>query len=156
MTTVRWSGNLTKHFTLEEYYIGNSPSASLTITKRAYLFARLLEKFRVWLDKPMIVTSWKRSKSLNKRVGGISTSNHLTGCAADWHISVKITEAMFIKYAKRWKQICIAAGVVGEAGLYTWGVHFGIQNDAQVKANGGKFVNWDSRSGKQITGAFDI
>ena len=156
MATVKWKGNLTKHFTIEEYTVGNAPTATLTITERAYHFAMLLEEFRVWLDRPMIVTSWKRSEALNKKVGGISTSNHLTGTACDWHTNITITQEKFIKYAKKWKKICKKHGFVGEAGLYTWGMHLGIQNTKQAKANGEKFFHWDSRSGKQKNNPFKI
>lgn len=156
MATVKWKGNLTKHFTLEEYTVGNAKNATLTITERAYHFAMLLEEFRVWLGRPMTVTSWKRSEALNKSVGGISTSNHLTGTACDWHTNIPITQEKFIKYAKKWKKICKAHGFVGEAGLYTWGMHLGIQNDKQAKANGNKFFHWDTRSGKQKNNPFRI
>ena len=156
MATVKWKGNLTKHFTLEEYTVGNSPNATLTITERAYQFAELLEIFRDWLGRPMTVTSWKRSEALNKKVGGIATSNHLTGTACDWHTNIEITQEKFIKYAKKWKKICKAHGFVGEAGLYEWGMHLGIQSDKQAKANGNKFFHWDSRSGKQKNNPFKI
>lgn len=156
MAIAKWSGNLTKHFSLDEYIVGNANTATLTITRRAYKFAELLEEFRDWLGRPMTVTSWKRSKALNNKVGGIATSNHLTGTACDWHTNIIIDEKRFVKYAKKWKKICKAHGFVGEAGLYKWGIHFGIQNDAQVKANGGKFFHWDTRSGKQKNNPFKI
>ena len=166
MTAIKWNGNLTKHFTADEYVIGNSPKATLTIDMRAMAFARLLEKFRVWLDRPMIINSWKRSEALNREVGGIASSNHLKGTAADWHTNIPITEALFIKWAKKWKKICKASGLVGEAGFYPWGIHFGIQSEAQIKANGGRFVNWktiyvtDPKTGKKIakqtTGYYNI
>ncbi len=34
-------------------------------------------------DAPIIITSGYRSPELNKKVGGSTTSNHLTGCAVD-------------------------------------------------------------------------
>ena len=34
-------------------------------------------------DDPIIINSGFRSPEVNKAVGGVSTSNHLTGCAAD-------------------------------------------------------------------------
>lgn len=154
--SVKWKGNLTKHFSEAEYTVGNSPNATLSINKEVIDFANCLEEFRVWLRRPMTVTSWKRSKALNEKVGGIATSNHLTGTACDWHTNVKIDADRFVKYAKKWKKICKAHGFVGEAGLYTWGAHFGIQSEAQIKANGGKFFNWDSRSGAQKNNAFKI
>ena len=34
-------------------------------------------------DDPIIINSGFRSPEVNKAVGGVSTSNHLTGCAVD-------------------------------------------------------------------------
>ena len=34
-------------------------------------------------DDPIIINSGYRSPAVNKAVGGVATSNHLTGCAAD-------------------------------------------------------------------------
>lgn len=162
MTAVKWSGNLTEHFSVDEYIVGNSKNATLTITRRSMGFARRFEKFRKRLGLAVIVTSWRRSEALNKQVGGIATSNHLTGTAADWHTTVPITEKLFIKWAKWWKKICKAGGYVGEAGLYfdqngkPYFIHFGIQNENQLKANGGKFIHWKTiyvknSSGKLVT-----
>ena len=36
---------------------------------------------------PIIITSAFRSPAVNKAVGGVSTSNHLTGCAADIRVA---------------------------------------------------------------------
>ena len=43
----------------------------------------------MWLEAlrqaqgPIVINSGYRSPQLNKRVGGVNTSNHLTGCAVD-------------------------------------------------------------------------
>lgn len=85
------------------------------------------------------------------KVGGIPTSNHLTGTAIDWHLyNHTITTEEFKTYCRKWAQICKEVGCLGEAGIYTWGVHLGMQNPTQAKVNGRKFYHWDSRSGKQI------
>ena len=144
MGNIIWKGQLTKHFSQSEYMVGNT--GDCPITREAYLQARMMEQFRKWLDRPIIVTSWYRSPALNKKVGGIATSNHLKGTATDWHTNIKINKKEFIKYAKKWRKICKAHGVQGEAGLYTWGVHFGSSVP--------KWVHWDSRSGKQIINPF--
>lgn len=146
---VTWKGNLTKHFTLEEYTVGNAKSAKIYITREAMLQAEMLEEFRVWLGRPMIVTCWFRTPAYNKKVGGVANSNHLTGCATDWHTNVEITQQKFIKYADKWKEICKKHGIVGEAGLYGWGMHLG----SSIKYSK-TFYHWDSRSGKQINMPF--
>lgn len=151
---IYWQGNVTDHFTKDEY--AGKGNGGAIMTKESYIQCEMMEDFRVWLNRPIYVTSWYRTPEKNKEVGGISTSNHLLGCATDWHTDIAITEAKFIKYAKKWKAICRSRGVVGEAGLYSWGMHTGYQNPDQVKANKGKFFNWDSRSGKQKNNAFKI
>ena len=47
-------------------------------------------------EKPIIINSGYRSPQLNKKIGGVPTSNHLTGCAAD--IRVENMEQL-IRYA---------------------------------------------------------
>ena len=38
-------------------------------------------------DDPIIINSAFRSPSVNRAVGGVATSNHLTGCAADIRVA---------------------------------------------------------------------
>ena len=85
--------NLSEHFKLEELCktktgIENVPNeAQVENLKR---LCRWLEQLRRrWNnlygegDDPIIINSGFRSPKVNKAVGGVSTSNHLTGCAAD-------------------------------------------------------------------------
>ena len=37
-------------------------------------------------ETPIIINSGYRSEAVNKAVGGVPSSNHLTGCAADIHV----------------------------------------------------------------------
>ena len=84
---------LTPHFTLAELCktktkIENVPSeAQVNNLKR---LCHWLERLRKqWNDKygdgddPIIINSGFRSPEVNKAVGGVATSNHLTGCAVD-------------------------------------------------------------------------
>ncbi len=85
--------NLSEHFKLEELCktktgIENVPNeAQVENLKR---LCRWLEQLRRrWNnlygegDDPIIINSGFRSPEVNKAVGGVSTSNHLTGCAVD-------------------------------------------------------------------------
>ena len=40
-------------------------------------------------NEPIIINSGYRSPQLNRKVGGVSTSNHLTGCAVDIRVAGK-------------------------------------------------------------------
>lgn len=150
MAKIKLSGeNLTEHFSLADY--GKNQTGTIPIDAAALLHAQMLEEFRAWLSRPMEVNAWYRTKEYNRKAGGIATSSHLRGTATDWHTNVTISEERFIKYAKKWKEICKAHGVVGEAGLYKWGVHFGSSITYSKS-----FTHWDSRSGKQINNPFKI
>ena len=46
-----------------------------------------LEVLRERYGGPILINSGYRSPQLNKKVGGASTSNHLTGCAADIRVT---------------------------------------------------------------------
>ena len=85
--------NLSEHFGLAELCktktrIENVPNeAQVENLKRV---CRWLERLRKrWNDKygdgddPIIINSGFRSPAVNKAVGGVPTSNHLTGCAVD-------------------------------------------------------------------------
>ena len=85
--------NLSEHMTLAELCktrtgIENVPNeAQVENLKRV---CRWLERLRKrWNDKygdgddPIIINSGFRSEAVNKAVGGVPTSNHLTGCAVD-------------------------------------------------------------------------
>ena len=84
---------LSEHFSLAELTktntgIENVPNeAQVENLKRV---CRWLERLRKrWNDKygdgddPIIINSGFRSPEVNKAVGGVPTSNHLTGCAVD-------------------------------------------------------------------------
>ena len=149
---IEYKGQLSKNFSQSEYHPG---SATVYMYEATMTFIRCIQAFRKWLNKPMYVVSWYRTKHENIVVHGIPTSNHLTGTAMDWHLyNHDIGTDEFIRYAKKWAAICRQFGCVGEAGIYTWGLHFGMQNPEQAKATGHKFVHWDSRSGKQVNNPF--
>lgn len=83
---------LTKHFTLDEFI--ESPTARrLGITEQftppqkiidnIKKLADILEKARVLAKTPFDITSGYRCPKLNKAVGGVANSAHLTGLAVD-------------------------------------------------------------------------
>lgn len=82
--------NLSAHFTLAELTasatakargIDNTPPAELH--PRLVATAEMLERIRSTLGVPVIVTSGYRCQKLNMAVGGVTSSDHTTGQAAD-------------------------------------------------------------------------
>lgn len=80
-----------KNFTLQEFVrsnkadelgIDNTPDTEC-IAHLGELCGTILQPIRDAWGKPIIVTSGYRCKALNKAVGGVSTSAHLSGWAAD-------------------------------------------------------------------------
>ena len=83
---------LSEHFSLGELtktnYVtkdGNFPSR-VAIENLTNLCENWLEALRQ-AQGPLIINSGYRSPEVNKLAGGAPTSNHLTGCAVDIHVS---------------------------------------------------------------------
>lgn len=80
-----------KYFTIKElcasqtatnFNIDNTPSGEV-VNNLNYLIDNLLDKIRERYGAPIYVTSGYRSSRLNVKVGGVATSQHLNGEAAD-------------------------------------------------------------------------
>jgi zinc D-Ala-D-Ala carboxypeptidase len=85
---------LSNNFTTEEatrstkaVQLGIDNSMTPKILRDAEWFAlNVLQPIRDRIGKPFIITSWYRSPALNKAVGGVQTSAHLSGTAIDVNI----------------------------------------------------------------------
>ena len=82
--------NLSPHFTLAELTasnkakqlgIDNTPPPELL--PRLIRLAEMLERIRTTLGVPIIITSGYRCRALNMAVGGVTSSDHAQGNAAD-------------------------------------------------------------------------
>lgn len=81
---------LTKHFTLAELTasgkarslgLDNTPAPELV--PRLVRTAEMLERIRETLGVPVTVTSGYRAAAVNRAVGGVTSSDHMQGHAAD-------------------------------------------------------------------------
>ena len=83
---------LSEHFLLGEMTKSNSHPEVYNIPSHEAI-ANLkrvcgwLEVLRERYGKPIIINSGYRSPQLNKKIGGVPTSNHLTGCAVDIRVA---------------------------------------------------------------------
>lgn len=82
---------LTPHFTLAELThsttatrlaMDNTPPKAIMASLQTT--AEMLERIRATLGVPLIVTSGYRSPAVNRAVGGVSSSDHIFGQAADF------------------------------------------------------------------------
>ena len=85
---------LTEHYTLEELTVSQEAARSGLQNKPAEdhienlvaLCDSVLEPLRMRVRRPIVVTSGFRSPSINRRIGGASSSQHCKGQAADFII----------------------------------------------------------------------
>ena len=101
MTEVSINKNvrLSEHFTLGELCKTSAKTADKNIPSHVHI--ENLKRLCGWLeelrrrwnniygegDDPIVINSGYRSEAVNKAVGGVSGSNHLTGCAVDIRVA---------------------------------------------------------------------
>lgn len=82
---------LSANFTLEEFLlsetaarqgIDNTPDEAVVANLKR--LAERLELVRAIFNSPVVISSGYRCPALNKAVGGVPNSAHMTGCAADF------------------------------------------------------------------------
>lgn len=88
---------LTEHFSLEEFLMSETADSrginNIPTQEQSEIFGNLqklaetLEQVRMIFDKPVHINSGYRCPALNKVVGGVKNSAHLTGFAADIRIN---------------------------------------------------------------------
>lgn len=90
---------LSKHFKLSEFIksptasakgLDNMPSLEV-VSNLQYLCVHVLEPLREHFNCPIVIGSGYRCPALNKAVGGVSNSRHMTGEAADIHLPDEAT-----------------------------------------------------------------
>ena len=86
------NAKLSEHFTLGEFTKSNShpevyniPSHEAIVNMKR--LCQWLEVLRERAGTPIRINSGYRSPQLNKKIGGVANSNHLTGCAVDIRVS---------------------------------------------------------------------
>ena len=82
------NAKLSEHFTLGEFTKSNSHPEVYNIPSHEAIanltnLCEWLEVLRKRYGAPIIINSGYRSPQLNRAIGGVANSNHLTGCAVD-------------------------------------------------------------------------
>lgn len=91
---MKYDIQLSKHFKLSEFIrsatatakkINNTPSLEV-VSNLQQLCIHILEPLREHFNCPITISSGYRCPALNKAVGGVATSQHMAGEAADIHL----------------------------------------------------------------------
>lgn len=132
MYSVPKNTRLSKNFILSEFACKDGSKNILV----DYELVEKLQKLRDQLGKPIRITSGYRTAAYNKKCGGISTSHHLTGKAAD----IKITGMTPL-------QVALAADKIGFLGIGVYPTFTHV--DVAGNGKGGKLYWQQDKTGKK-------
>ena len=121
---------LTANFKVREFACQDGSDTIFISTE----LAQVLQKIRGHFGRPVTINSAYRTAAHNSRVGGLPTSQHLYGLAADIVVQ-DVSPKEVAKYAEQ------LLGTKGGIGLYPWGVHVDVR---------AKRSRWDSTSGREV------
>ena len=74
---------LTNNFTKSEFDCKSGEEMPLEVLENVKLLAIQLQKIREYVGKPIRINSAYRSEAHNEAIGGVKTSQHILGKAAD-------------------------------------------------------------------------
>lgn len=127
---IHGSGRITDHFKLSEFVHNGS---EIYIDDRFFVFVELLERFRLWYNRPINITSGYRPAAYNAAVGGSSNSSHLFTGAVDFPLPpeyygfTRVRKEQFLNNVKtKWSALCQTAGVYPQVNFYDTYLHLGI------------------------------
>lgn len=97
MTNLNFSmSELIKSDKAKQNNIKNTPDTA-ALDNMLNLIVYCLQPVRELLRKPVVITSGFRCPQLNKLVGGVANSQHMTGCAADFVVSGETIAGIMFK-----------------------------------------------------------
>ena len=119
---------ITKNFSMEELVasntarmkgIDNTPDKEIE-ARLVQLAQQVLQPLRNRYGKPIKISSGYRCKTLNKAIGGVSTSQHLKGEAVDINNGQIENKKLFLLASKMIKEGVIEVGQLIDEKGYKW------------------------------------
>lgn len=141
--------DLAPSFSLEEFmvtshtdlYEQNRREADDHLPELQVLAYGLAQPIRDHFGKPLIITSGFRGPTLNARVGGSSTSQHMSGQAMDFHVKDVLLDDVFDwifrKSGLRWGQLILEETGSTREGKTRW-IHLSLGYPYRSRARSGE------------------
>lgn len=114
---------LTEDFYLNEFACNDGSKTPLEVYYRLQKLAIQLQVLRKYLNAPITVNSGYRSPEYNKRIGGVSNSQHILGNASDITVKGYTPKNIYLSIEHLIKE---GKMLQGGLGLYDNFVHYDI------------------------------
>ena len=119
---------LTNNFSKSEFDCKSGEEMPLEVLENVKLLAIQLQKIREYVGKPIIINSAYRSKAHNKAIGGVKTSQHILGKAADITIDTFTPDEVVSIIENMLTNEMLGGFYIGGLGSYNTFTHIDIRD----------------------------
>ena len=119
---------LTNNFTKSEFDCKSGEEMPLDVLENVKLLAIQLQKIRDYVGKPIRINSAYRSEAHNKAIGGVKTSQHILGKAADITIDTFTPDEVVSIIENMLTNEMLGGFYIGGLGSYNTFTHIDIRD----------------------------
>ena len=119
---------LTKNFSKSEFDCKSGEDMPLEVLENVKLLAIQLQKIREYVGKPIRINSAYRSEAHNEAIGGVKTSQHILGKAADITIDTFTPDEVVSIIENMLTNEMLGGFYIGGLGSYNTFTHIDIRD----------------------------
>tara|TARA_B110000971_G_scaffold119977_1_gene122792 strand:+ start:46 stop:438 length:393 start_codon:yes stop_codon:yes gene_type:complete len=119
---------LTNNFTKSEFDCKSGEEMPLEVLENVKLLAIQLQKIREYVGKPIRINSAYRSEAHNEAIGGVKTSQHILGKAADITIDTFTPDEVVSIIENMLTNEMLGGFYIGGLGSYNTFTHIDIRD----------------------------
>ena len=119
---------LTNNFTKSEFDCKSGEEMPLEVLENVKLLAIQLQKIREYVGKPIRINSAYRSEAHNEAIGGVKTSKHILGKAADITIDTFTPDEVVSIIENMLTNEMLGGFYIGGLGSYNTFTHIDIRD----------------------------
>jgi uncharacterized protein YcbK (DUF882 family) len=119
---------LTHNFSKSEFECKSGEDMPLDVLENVKLLAIQLQKIREYVGKPIRINSAYRSEAHNKAIGGVKTSQHILGKAADITIDTFTPDEVVSIIENMLTNEMLGGFYIGGLGSYNTFTHIDIRD----------------------------